>query len=305
MTRVAGDTGRHRLATPRPREVFFPHGACPHARTTTPRAPTGARTGDRRSTVPAGADADVDDARAPRLGPARRRPQAGRADRAADLVRTDRHRGRALRARDGLRLVRLLVAQQHRACWAGADRADADGGRLGATCSSTRGAWATRSRCARSSAWRWSGINGVLCFTVAGGLLFASHVVGGAEGLHERHVHRRPGDRRPRRPLQRAAPRRRLRRRPLGPAPRQPVGRQHRRRDRRDGAVRAAAQHAQLPVPRGLDHGRAVPGRLRLRRPVRAQLAGHVGRRPQEPLQGRAPTPASRRPRKASRGSPG
>ena len=39
------------------------------------------------------------------------------------------------------------------------------------------------------------GLNGVLCFSVAGTLLFASHVVARAAGLHQRHVrrrHRRP-----------------------------------------------------------------------------------------------------------------
>ena len=97
-TRVAGDTWRHRPATPRPREVFPPWrlSSRPNHR---PRAPHGARTGDRRSTVPPGADAHADDAGAPRLGPGRGRTQGDRADRPADLVRPDRHRGGALRAR--------------------------------------------------------------------------------------------------------------------------------------------------------------------------------------------------------------
>ena len=87
------------------------------------------------------------------------------------------------------------------------------------------------------------GVNGVLCLSVAGTLLFGAHVVGRAARLRARHVRRRHGQRRPRRPLQRAARGRRLRRRPLGPAPRLDDGRQHRRRDRQDRADRAAAQH--------------------------------------------------------------
>ena len=70
-------------------------------------------------------------------------------------------------------------------------------------------------------------------------------------------------ERRPRRPLQRAAARRRLRRRPLGPAPGLDDDRQHRRRDRPDRADLAAAQHGELPVRPGLGDGRAVPRRLR------------------------------------------
>ncbi len=129
------------------------------------------------------------------------------------------------------------------------------------------------------------GINGVLCFSVAGSLLFASHVVGvqkdflsamftdgqatgATDGRY--NVLLLGGDSGVG---------------PVGPASRQPVGGEHRRRDRRDRALRPAAQHAQLPLPQGLDHGRAVPRRLRLRLGVRAELAVHVGRRPQEPVQ--------------------
>ena len=130
------------------------------------------------------------------------------------------------------------------------------------------------------------GINGVLCFSVAGTLLFASHVVGVQKDFLSAMFTNGHGLQRRRRPLQRAAARRRLRCRPLGPASRQPLGREHRRGHRPDGALRPAAQHAQLPLPQGLDHGRAVPRRLRLRLAVRAELAGHLGRRPQEPVQG-------------------
>ncbi len=82
---------------------------------------------------------------------------------------------------------------------------------------------------------------------------------GGAEGLHQHDVRQRPGQRGPRRPLQRAAARRGLWLGPLGPAPGQPDGGEHRRGHRPDGPVRAAAQHAELPVPHGLGDGRPVP----------------------------------------------
>ena len=55
------------------------------------------------------------------------------------------------------------------------------------------------------------GLNGVLCFAVAGVAAVRLAHGGGAEGLHQRDVRRRYGDRGPRRPLQRAAARRRLR----------------------------------------------------------------------------------------------
>ena len=107
----------------------------------------------------------------------------------------------------------------------------------------------------------------------------------GAADVHRHDVRRRPGDRGDPRPLQRAAARRRLRRRPLGPAPRQPLGGEHRPGDRPRHPVRAAAQHDELPVRRGLDHGRAVPGRLRLRG-LRAEQPRHLGGRQQGPVQG-------------------
>ena len=44
-------------------------------------------------------------------------------------------------------------------------------------------------------------------------------------------------------------------------------------------ALRPAAQHDELPVPRGLVDGQAVPARLRLR-DLRAQQPGHLGGRP-------------------------
>ena len=84
-----------------------------------------------------------------------------------------------------------------------------------------------------------------------------------------------------RRPLQRGAARRRRRGRALGPATRLDHDRQHRRRHRQDGPDQPAAQHDELPLRRGLGHGRAVPGRLRRRLPQRRQ---HLGRRPHQPV---------------------
>ena len=136
------------------------------------------RSPDQRGPVPPCRDADADDAGAARLGSAGRRAQADRADRAADLVRADRDVRAALRARDALQLVRVLAAQQHLRARPGADRADRDGRRLGATCSSTPGASATRWRCGRSSAWRWSASTACSASASPARLLFASHVVG-------------------------------------------------------------------------------------------------------------------------------
>ena len=96
------------------------------------------------------------------------------------------------------------------------------------------------------------GVNGLLCFSVAGALLFGAHMVdvqrqfmltmfgdGEVVGAHDG-------------PLQRAAPRRRLRCRPLGTASRLAHRRQHRRAHGQDRAGRAAAQHGRTsPSPRG------------------------------------------------------
>ena len=129
------------------------------------------------------------------------------------------------------------------------------------------------------------GLNGVLCFAVAGSLLFASHVVAVQKGFISAMFGDGTATVGPRRPLQRAAARRRLRQGPLGTAARQHHGREHRRRHRQDDPVRPAAQHDELPVRRGLGDGRAVPRHLRLRR-LRAEQPVHLGRRPQGPVQG-------------------
>ena len=210
----------------------------------------------------------------------------------------------ALRDRHGLRVVRLLAAEQHRRARLGPDPADVDGRGLGLP---LRRRLAPR-RPARPAAEAAPGDGRAQRRPLLRRRRLAPVRLprgGRAEGLHERDVHRRRRHRRPRRPLQRAAARRRLRLRPLGPATGQPLGREHRCRDRRDGALRPAPQHAELPLPRGVDHGRAVPRRLRLRRRVRAELAGHLGRGPQGACSRASPTPVSRRPRRASRGSPG
>ena len=182
-------------------------------------------------------------------------------------------------------LVRLLADEQHRRARNRPDRADGDGGRMGlpvhrrlAPRRPPRPAAEAAPGDGRHQRAALLHRRRLTAVRLARG--------GGAEGLHERDVHRRRRDRRPRRALQRAAARRRLRLGPLGAAAGQPLGGEHRRRDRRDGALRPAAQHAQLPLRRGVDHGRAVPRRLRLRRAVRAQLADHVGRGPQGPVQG-------------------
>ena len=104
------------------------------------------------------------------------------------------------------------------------------------------------------------GLNGVLCFSVAGGLLFASHMVAVQRGF----IATMFGDgvvSDAARPLQRAAARRRLRRGPLGPAP----GRisvvsidQETGKAIIFGLPRLLDE---LPVPRGLGDGRAVPRR--------------------------------------------
>ena len=87
------------------------------------------------------------------------------------------------------------------------------------------------------------GLNGVLCFSVAGSLLFASHVVAVQKGFISAMFGDGAATRRDPRPLQRPAARRRLRRGPLGPAAGQPHGGQHRRGHRQGDPVRAAAQH--------------------------------------------------------------
>ena len=147
------------------------------------------------------------------------------------------------------------------------------------------------------------GVNGVLCLAVAGGAALRRPPGRRPARLHPHDVRRRRGHRRPRRPLQRAAARRRLRRRPLGPAPRLHDGRQHRRGDRPHRADRAAAQHGELPVRQGLGDGRAVPGRLRLRR-VLPQRRQHLGRRQHRAVPALRATPASTRRSWRSRASP-
>ncbi len=103
--------------------------------------------------------------------------------------------------------------------------------------------------------------------------------------LHLGDVRRRGGHRGHPRSLQRAPARRGLRRRPLGAAPRQHLGGQHRPGDRQGHPVRAAPQHDQLHLPRGLGDGRAVPRRLRLPR-LRAQQPRDLGPGQRRPLQG-------------------
>ncbi len=200
-------------------------------------------------------------------------------------------------------LVRVLAAQQHLRARAGPDRADRDGGRLGAAVHGRLAAGRPAGPAAEAAARDGRHQRGAV-------LQRRRHPAvrlprrRRAEGLPQRDVHRWRGHRCDRRPLQRPAARRRLRLGPLGPAAGQHVGGEHRRRDRRDGALRPAAQHAELPLRQGLDHGRAVPRRLRLRQRVRAELTVHVGRGPQGTVQGRRRTPVSRRPAPRSRASP-
>ena len=169
----------------------------------------------QRTRFPPGGPADADDARAPRLGPARGRPEADRAGRHADLLRPDHRCGAALRDRHDLRVVRLLAAEQHRRARLGPDPADVDGRGLGLP---LRRRLAPR-RSARPAAEAAPGHGRAQRRPLLQRRRLAPVRLpraGGAEGLHERDVHRRRRHRRSRRPLQRAAARRRLRLRPTG-----------------------------------------------------------------------------------------
>ena len=113
-----------------------------------------------------------------------------------------------------------------------------------------------------------------------GRLLFASHVVGRAEGLHQRDVHRRPRHRRHTTAATTcccsaatpAPDRWGLRPDSLTVAS---IDAEH----RQDGAVRAAAQHAELPVRQGLDHGTSSSRTATTAATqLRAELAVHLGR---------------------------
>ncbi len=126
-------------------------------------------------------------------------------------------------------------------------------------------------------------VNGLLCLTVAGTLLFGAHLAGVQRDLIVTLSGDGEGHRRPRRPLQRAADGRRLRGGPLGPAARLDDRRLDRRRDRTHRADQPAAQHGELPVPRGHGHGPAVPRRVRLRG-LLPQRGQHLGRRPHRPV---------------------
>ena len=136
-------------------------------------------------------------------------------------LRPDHRRGAALRDRPGLRVVRLLAAEQHRRARLGPDPADGDGRGLGLP---LRRRLAPR-RPARAAAEAAPGHGRAQRRPLLQRRRLAPLRLprgGGAEGLHERDVRRRRRHRRPRRPLQRAAARRRLRLRPLGPATGQP-----------------------------------------------------------------------------------
>src|SRR4051794_32420393 len=104
-------------ATPRATPEVLPHGASPPDRRVRPLPsdpaasdPAAREPGERRA-LPSRRGPDADDAGAARLRAARRRAQGDRAPGAAGLARAARHRRGALRARPGLRLLRVLAAQ--------------------------------------------------------------------------------------------------------------------------------------------------------------------------------------------------
>ena len=163
-------------------------------------------------------------------------------------------------------------------------------GRLGAAVHRRLAARAAARARARTSGSRSSASTALLCLSVAGALLFGAHLVGvqrefivtmfgdgEATGAHDGryNVLLLGGDS--------GAGR-------WGLRPDSHHGRQHRRRDRPDRADRPAPQHGELPVRRGLGDGRAVPGRLRLRR-LLPQRRQHLGRRPHRAVHGLRATP--------------
>ena len=143
--------------------------------------------------------------------------------------------------------------------------------------SPTRSGWQQRQRLALTV------LNGTLCFSLAGGLLFASHLVAvnrdfiasvfASDEVTDAHA----------RPLQRPAARRRRRPDADGDPARQHHGRQHRRGDRPHGPDRAAAQHGRRAFPEDSPDARRVPRRIRLRG-LLPQRRQHLRHRPQGPL---------------------
>ena len=149
------------------------------------------------------------------------------------------------------------------------------------------------------------GINGVLCFSVAGTLLFASHVVGVqkdfmsamftdgvATGAHDGryNVLLLGGDS--------GSDRWGLRPDSMSVAS----------IDAETGETvlfGLPRNMLNFPFPEGSIMDEQFPDGYDCGDAVRAELPGHLGRGPQGPVQGRTPTPASRRPRRASRASPG
>ena len=228
--------------------------------------------------------ADGDDAGRARLRPAGRRQPPGRPDRAADLDRPARSSARWSSSPCSSTGGSLLAGLQRRP--AAAAPAGAPGGAVGWAALFVD-AWRLGQPLACGSAHRRAvvGVNGLLCLSVAGTLLFGAHLVGvqrdfmiamfGDGEVTEAHDGRYNvlllgGDS--------GAGR-------WGLRPDSMTVAVDRRGDRPHRADRAAAQHGELPVRRGLGDGRAVPRRVRLRR-LLPQRRQHLGRRPHRAVRG-------------------
>ena len=225
VTAVAGDTGGATSPAQRDTSMGLPAtspGLLDRATAARPR---------RACALPARADADGDDPGRARVRAAGRRATAAwAASPRGSGPRSSSSRCVGLRARGVAPPVRVLVRLRHHRAGLPAPGPDGARDRLGRPSSSTRGGSGSRCRSSLTHRRAVVGLNGVLCFSVAGTLLFGAHLVGVQRDfiltMFSGDTVHRPA----RRALQRAARRRRLRRRALGAADRLDDRRQHRRR---------------------------------------------------------------------------
>ena len=252
--------------------------------------------------VPPCGDADADDPVPPGIGPAGVRQPQGGPHRAVDLA----HAGRRRRARGRdvvlLARARLLGRHQHGAAAGPAPRPDGARRRLGLPLR-RRLAPRPAPHPAAPAPARDRGRQRLPLLQRRRRAALRRPRRRRPARLHDLDVRQRRGGRRPPRPLQRAAHGRRRGSRPVGPAARLDDRGEHRRRDRQDGADLAAAQHAELPVPRGLGDGRSSSPTASTRRGC-TSTGSPPGRSTTPRCSRGRRTPASTRPSRASRASP-